>query len=332
MAARSTGWAMLCSSSVQEAMDFAAIAHAATLEARVPFIHFFDGFRTSHEVMQVEPLTDDDLRALIPEDLVRAHRARGLSPDHPFVRGTAHNPDTYFQAREAGNRLYLACPDIVQARMDDFARLTGRQYHLYDYAGALDAERVIVLMGSGSETACSTAQALNANGERTGVLTVRLYRPFDPVRLAAALPSTVRAVAVLDRTKEPGSAGEPLYQDVLTALCEQNRSVHVVGGRYGLASKEFTPAMAKAVFDELTEAKPRNHFTVGINDDVTCTSLPVDPAFSVEQPDTVRALFYGLGSDGTVGANKNTIKIIGDGDGYCPRRATSCTTRRSPAR
>jgi pyruvate-ferredoxin/flavodoxin oxidoreductase len=311
MATRATGWALLASTSVQEAMDMALIAQAATLQSRVPFIHFFDGFRTSHEVMKVEELSDDDLRFMLNADLVRAHRARGLSPEHPFIRGTAQNPDTYFQAREAANAFYLACPAIVQQTMDRFAALTGRQYHLFDYVGAPDAERVVVVMGSGAETAVETAAALNARGERVGVLNVRLFRPFAADRLVRALPASVRAIAVLDRTKEPGSAGEPLYQELTTALSEAGVATKVVGGRYGLSSKEFTPAMARAVFDNLGEATPKNHFTVGITDDVTHTSLTVDPSFSVERPNAVRALFYGLGSDGTVGANKNSIKIIG---------------------
>src|SRR5918911_4217168 len=254
MATRATGWALLSSASVQEAMDMAAIAQAATLESRVPFIHFFDGFRTSHEVMKVEELTDDDLRAMLDAASVRAHRARGLSPEHPFIRGTAQNPDTYFQGREAANPYYLACSAIVQRTMDRFAALTGRQYHLFDYFGAPDAERVVVLMGSGAETAVETAAALNARGERAGVLTVRLFRPFAAERLVEALPATVRAIAVLDRTKEPGSAGEPLYQDVTTALSEADRQATIVGGRYGLSSKEFTTAMAKAGFDKLAQA------------------------------------------------------------------------------
>jgi pyruvate-ferredoxin/flavodoxin oxidoreductase len=311
MATRATGWALLSSGSVQEAMDMALIAQAATLEARVPFIHFFDGFRTSHEVQKVEGLSDNDLRAMLDEDLIRQHRARGLSPEHPFIRGTAQNPDTYFQAREASNRFYIATPDAVQRAMDRFFEIAGRQYQLFDYVGAPNAERVTVIMGSGAETAEETAAALNAGGERVGVLKVRLFRPFAADRLVTALPDSVRSVAVLDRTKEPGSAGEPLYQDVVTALSEAGRHITVVGGRYGLASKEFTPAMAKAVFDNLAAASPKNHFTVGINDDVTRTNLDYDRSFSVEKPNTVRALFYGLGSDGTVGANKNSIKIIG---------------------
>jgi pyruvate-ferredoxin/flavodoxin oxidoreductase len=320
MATRATGVAMLASASVQEAMDLAAVAHAATLEARVPFLHFFDGFRTSHEVAKVRPLGARDLRALVDDRLVRAHRARALSPDRPVVRGTAQNSDIYFQAREAANPYYLACPAIVQSVMDRLARLTGRAYHLVDYAGAPDADRVLVLMGSGAEAARETAEFLNRRGARVGVLAVRLYRPFPAEALVAALPPTVRAIAVLDRTKEPGSAGEPLYLDVVAAVSEAAasdgapfpRPPRVVGGRYGLSSKEFTPAMIKAVFDELGRPAPRNHFTIGIRDDVTHTSLDWDPEFSTEAPDTVRAIFYGLGADGTVGANKNSIKIIGE--------------------
>jgi pyruvate-ferredoxin/flavodoxin oxidoreductase len=320
MAVRATGWALLASNSVQEVHDFALISQAATLAARVPFMHFFDGFRTSHEVMKIEQLTDDDLRAMIDDELVRAHRARGLSPDRPVLRGSAQNPDVYFQGREAANRYYQDCPGLVQQAMDRFAALTGRQYHLFDYAGAPDAERVLVIMGSGAETAEETVEHLTACGEKIGVLKVRLYRPFSVADFIRALPATARRIAVLDRTKEPGSAGEPLYQDVVTALSEAQADgtapfaalPRVIGGRYGLSSKEFTPAMVKAVFDELTSATPKNHFTVGIVDDVTHTSLEVDPSFSTEQPDTVRALFYGLGSDGTVGANKNSIKIIGE--------------------
>jgi pyruvate-ferredoxin/flavodoxin oxidoreductase len=320
MATRATGVAMLASGSVQEAMDLAAVAHAATLESRVPFLHFFDGFRTSHEVAKVEALGDDDLKALVDESLVHAHRARGLSPERPVVRGTAQNADVYFQAREAANPYYLACPAIVQSAMDRLGRRTGRAYHLVDYVGAPDAERVLVLMGSGAEAAEETVEALTRAGERVGVLKVRLYRPFPGAALVAALPPTVRALAVLDRTKEPGSGGEPLYLDVVNALAEAWTSgdarfaapPRVVGGRYGLGSKEFTPAMVKAVLDELSAARPRNHFTLGIHDDVTGTSLPWDPAFSTEPPDTVRAVFYGLGADGTVGANKSSIKIIGE--------------------
>jgi len=320
MAARATGFAVLASNSVQEAMDFALIAHAATLEARIPFLHFFDGFRTSHEVAKVEQLGPNDLRAMIDDELVRAHRARGLSPDRPVVRGTAQNPDTYFQGREAANPYYLAGPTIVQNAMDRFARLVGRQYHLFDYEGAPDAERVIVLMGSAAEAAEETVEALAGRGEKVGVLKVRLYRPFAVDRFVSALPPTVKAIAVLDRTKEPGSAGEPLYLDVVAAVSEAMAggtapfpvTPRIVGGRYGLSSKEFTPAMIAAIFAELGRARPRNHFTIGIQDDVTHTSLDYDPSFTTEAPATVRALFYGLGADGTVGANKNSIKIIGE--------------------
>jgi len=318
MATRSTGWAMLCSNSVQEAYDCALIAQAATLDTRVPFLHFFDGFRTSHEVAKIELLTDDDLRALIDEARVFEHRARALSPDRPVLRGTAQNPDVFFQAREACNPFYNVCPGIVQRAMDKFAALTGRAYHLFDYHGAPNADRVIVLMGSGCEAAQETVDCLTQRGERVGLLKVRLYRPFDMARFVAALPASTTKIAVLDRTKEPGATGEPLYQDVLTALRETGRPVStIVGGRYGLSSKEFTPAMTKAVFDNLAAAEPKNHFTVGINDDVTQTSLDFDPKFSTESDRTVRAVFYGLGSDGTVGANKNSIKIIGeDTDNY----------------
>jgi pyruvate-ferredoxin/flavodoxin oxidoreductase len=320
MATRATGFALLSSSNVQEAQDLALIAHAATLKARIPFIHFFDGFRTSHEINKIEQLTDDDLRAMVDEEQVRAHRARGLSPDHPTIRGTAQNPDVYFQARETVNPYYLACPQIVQQTMDQFAALTARQYHLFDYTGAPDAERVIVLMGSGAETARLTAIALAARGEKVGVLTAHLYRPFAVEDFIAALPPTTRMIAALDRTKEPGSAGEPLYLDVIAALVDTQASdvahfasaPQVIGGRYGLSSKDFTPAMVKGVFDELRRERPKRHFTVGINDDVTHTSLTYDPAFFIEGQATVRCVFWGLGSDGTVGANKNSIKIIGE--------------------
>ncbi len=315
MATRATGFALLASASVQEAQDLALIAHASTLQARVPFLHFFDGFRTSHEINKIEQLTLEDMRAMIDDALVTAHRQRALSPDHPFIRGTAHNPDTYFQARERVNPYYLSCPDIVQQAMDRFASLTGRQYHLFDYAGAPDAERVIVLMGSGAETAQETAAYLNARGEKTGVLNVHLFRPFSIAHFVQALPPTIQTLAVLDRTKEPGSAGEPLYLDVVAALNEgwrQENRPRVIGGRYGLSSKEFTPAMVKGIFDEMRADEPKNHFTIGINDDVTHTSLGYDPAFSLDQQGTVQCVFWGLGSDGTVGANKNSIKIIGE--------------------
>ena len=320
MGVRATGFAMLSSNSVQEASDFALIAQAATLESRVPFIHFFDGFRTSHEVNKIVPLADEDLRAVIDEKFVREHRERAMSPDHPVLRGTAQNPDVFFQAREACNPYYRACPAIVADVMERFARQTGRRYQLFDYVGAPDAERVVVLMGSGVGAAEEAVAALQKRGERVGLLKVRLCRPFAAESFFAALPATVRHLAVLDRTKEPGAVGEPLYQDVVTAFMERHASngasqplPRIIGGRYGLSSKEFTPAMVKAVFDELKTPHPKNHFTVGIHDDVTHTSLSYDPEFSTEDPRTVRALFYGLGSDGTVGANKNSIKIIGKG-------------------
>ncbi|MBL8166288.1 MAG: pyruvate:ferredoxin (flavodoxin) oxidoreductase [Anaerolineae bacterium] len=320
MATRATGWSLLCSDSVQAAMDMALIAQSATLEARVPFLHFFDGFRTSHEIAKVELLTDDDMRAMLDEGLILEHRARALSPEHPVIRGTAQNPDVYFQAREAVNPFYTACPDIVQRAMDRFAQLVGRQYRLFDYYGAPDAENIIVMMGSGSETAQETIDYLNQRGAKLGMVKVRLYRPFDIQRFMEALPATTRRIAVLDRTKEPGSAGEPLYLDVVNALHEGlenewgtlRQMPRVIGGRYGLSSKEFTPTMVKAVFDNLAVAKPKNHFTVGIQDDVSNTSLDYDPTFSIESDKAVRAIFYGLGSDGTVGANKNSIKIIGE--------------------
>jgi pyruvate-ferredoxin/flavodoxin oxidoreductase len=317
MAARATGWAMLASGSVQEAADLALVAHAATLEARVPFLHFFDGFRTSHEVARVELPTPEQVRALIPDELVRAHRARALSPDRPCIRGTSQNPDVNFQARETVNPYYLACPAVVQQAMDRFAALTGRAYHLFDYVGAPDAERVVVLMGSGAEAAHETVEALLRRGEKVGVLKVRLYRPFSAEHFLAALPPTVQTLLVLDRTKEPGSLGEPLYLDVLAAFNEAPGGARprVLGGRYGLSSKEFTPGMVKAVLDDASSARPRNHFTVGIRDDVTHTSLDYDASFSTEDPETVRAVFFGLGADGTVGANKNSIKIIGEETG-----------------
>ena len=316
MTTRSTGWAMLFANSVQETMDFALIAQAATLRARVPFLHIFDGFRTSHEVMKIEKLSDDQICALIDDRLVHACRARALTPDHPVIRGTAQNPDVFFQSRERANPFYLETPRLVQETMDEFARVTGRQYRLFDYTGAADAERVLIMMGSGCGAAEETVAALCARGEKVGLVKVRLYRPFAVDALLAALPRTVRAIAVLDRTKEPGSIGEPLYQDVITALNEGRDETfsmpRVIGGRYGLSSKEFTPAMCKAVFDELKEARPKNHFTVGINDDVTNTSLWFNTSFDVEPDDQVRAMFWGLGADGTVSANKNSIKIIGE--------------------
>ena len=319
-ATRSTGFALLSSGSVQEAHDFALIAQAATLESRVPFLHFFEGFRVSHEVNKIEQLTDEDLKAMIDDELVRAHRARGLSPDRPVLRGTAQNPDVYFQARETVNPYYEACPAIVQQAMDKFAALTGRQYHNIDYFGAPDAERVIVMMGCGAVTASETAKYLNEAGEKLGVIAIRLYRPFPIGDFLKALPETVKTIAVLDRTKEPGSTGEPLFLDVSAAIVaglEQGTASftekpRIIGGRYGLSSKEFTPAMVKGVFDEMTSAKPKNSFATGIYDDVTNNSIDYDPNFSIEDPQTVRAVFFGLGSDGTVGANKNSIKIIGE--------------------
>jgi pyruvate-ferredoxin/flavodoxin oxidoreductase len=311
MACRQTGFALLCSGSVQEAHDFAAIAHSATLEIRIPFLHFFDGFRTSHEVAKIEALSDDDLRALISEDRVRENRERALTPDAPVLRGTAQNPDVFFQAREAANRFYDACPGVVENVMSRFAALTGRQYRIFEYYGHPEAERVIVIMGSGAETVHETVGFLAARGEKVGVLKVRLFRPFSIAAFVAALPKTVHTLAVLDRTKEPGAVGDPLYLDVGAALTEAHVRIDVVGGRYGLCSKEFTPAMVKAVFDEIGKETPRNHFTVGIVDDVTHTSLPWDPAFTTEGDDIASSLFYGLGADGTVGANKNSIKIVG---------------------
>jgi len=320
MACRQTGFALLASNSVQEAHDFAIITQAASLKSRIPFLHFFDGFRTSHEVAKIEELTNDDLLAMLDEEAIAQHRRRGLTPDRPVLRGSAQNPDAFFQAREAGNLYTLACAGHVQSEMDRFAKLTGRSYHLFDYAGHPEATRIFVLMGSGAETVHETVDALIARGEKVGVLKVRLYRPFDIPAFLAALPKTVKSLGVLDRTKEPGSIGDPLYLDIVTALVEARRDGTlpfsleplVVGGRYGLSSKEFTPGMVKAVFDELAKPKPKNHFTIGIVDDVTHTSLPWDAEFDIEPHDTVRALFYGLGADGTVGANKNSIKIIGE--------------------
>lgn len=321
MATRQTGWALLASSSVQEVMDIAAIAHKATLESRIPFLHFFDGFRTSHEVNKIEQLTIEDIKAMIDDKYVHQHRARALNPENPFIRGTAQNPDVYFQGRETVNKFYDACPEVVQNAMNKFAELTGRQYHLFDYFGAPDAKRVIVLMGSGGEAALETINYMTSRiEEKVGIIKVRLYRPFSVEHLLEAIPNSVEKIAVLDRTKEPGSIGEPLYLDVVTALSENMSSANpkfskmpkIIGGRYGLSSKEFTPAMVKGIFDELKKENPKNHFTIGINDDVTFTSLDYDPKFLTEGEDVVRAMFYGLGADGTVGANKNSIKIIGE--------------------
>jgi pyruvate-ferredoxin/flavodoxin oxidoreductase len=319
MACRQTGFALLCSNSVQEAHDMAAVAHAATLEARIPFMHFFDGFRTSHEVAKIEELADDDLRALIAEPLIFAHRQRGLTPDRPVIRGTAQNPDVFFQAREAANRFYDECPDVVERAMRRLAELTGRRYGLFEYFGHPAAERVIVIMGSGADTVHETVEYMTPRGEKVGVLKVRLYRPFVSAAFLNALPRSVRNLAVLDRTKEPGAIGDPLYLDVTAALAEAQADgrlpfappPRVIAGRYGLSSKEFTPAMVRAVFDEMAKDAPRRHFTVGIVDDVTHTSLAWDPSFRTEAEDVSASLFYGLGADGTVGANKNSIKIVG---------------------
>jgi len=316
MACRSTGWAMLCSNSVQEVADMALVAQIATLESRIPFIHFFDGFRTSHEVGKILPISDETIRALVDDKYIIDYRQRALSSDRPILRGTAQNPDVFFQAREACSPFHAAVPGIVQSVMNRFADQTGRAYHLFDYYGAPDAERVIVLMGSGAEAAEEAVDLMVKQGEKIGMVKVRLFRPFDSSAFLAALPSTVKSIAVLDRCKEPGGAGEPLYQDIVTVLAENSATLPfakpiVIGGRYGLSSKEFTPAMVKGIYDELTKSAPKNHFTIGIDDDVSHTSLTYDDSFSTEDPKTVRALFYGLGSDGTVGANKNSIKIIG---------------------
>ncbi|MGA2976904.1 MAG: pyruvate:ferredoxin (flavodoxin) oxidoreductase [Spirochaetia bacterium] len=319
MACRSTGWAMLCSNNAQEIMDCALIAQAATLESRIPFLHFFDGFRSYMEVQKIEELTFDDMRALVTDELVAAHRARALNPEKPSIRGTSQNPDVYFAGRETVNRYYQAVPGIVQKAMDKLAGIVGRQYHLFDYVGAADAERVIIMMGNAAETAEEVVDYLTGKGEKVGVVKVRLFRPFSLEHFIKALPGTVRSIAVLDRTKEPGALGEPLYQDVRTAISEALASGQlkmkeppvIVGGRYGLGSYEFTGAMAKSVFDNVKEKNPKNHFTVGINDDVTNSSLTFDPGFSSEPAGVHRAMFYGLGADGTIGANKNSIKIIG---------------------
>ena len=320
MACRQMGWAMLSSSSVQEAMDFALISQAATLESRIPFLHFFDGFRVSHEVQKIEELSFDDIKTMIDNDLVRAHRERALSPDKPMISGTSQNPDVYFTGRETVNKYYQVLPAIVQKQMDKFAKLTGRQYNLFDYVGAKDAEKVIVIMGSGCETVHEVVDYMTAKGEKVGVIKVRLFLPFETKAFINALPKTAKKIAVMDRTKEPGSIGEPLYLSVLAALndaCEQGmldcaNYPTIIGGRYGLGSCEFTPGMIKAIYDNLGKSAPKNHFTIGINDDVMGTSLEYDADYTTEGDDTYRAIFYGLGSDGTVGANKNTIKIISD--------------------
>ena len=320
-ACRQTGWGMLGATSVQEVHDFALIAQAASLESRIPFLHFFDGFRTSHEVSKIEELTDADIKSMITHDMISAHRSRALTPDKPQLRGTAQNPDCFFQAREASQPFYDACPEAVIKAMNDFAALTGRQYNLFEYHGAEDADRVILAMGSSCDAIHNVVDKLNAAGEKVGVLKVRLFRPFSAEHFLAAMPKTVKSISVLDRTKEPGGCGEPLYMDIITTLAEAQAggtspfqgNVTVVGGRYGLSSKEFNPAMIKAVFDNLSQDKPKNHFTIGINDDVSGSSLDYDLSYDIEDDSVVRAMFYGLGSDGTVGANKNSIKIIGEG-------------------
>lgn len=314
MACRQTGFALLASNSVQEAMDLALVAHLSTLEAKVPFLHFFDGFRTSHEVSKIDAIDYADMAKLLKTEYVDEFRRRALNPEHPQLQGTAQNPDIYFQNREAANKYYMATPAIVEKYMKQVSKLTGREYHLFDYVGAPDADKVIILMGSGADAAEETVNYLTRRGEKVGVLKVRLYRPFSAERFVRALPKTVKKIAVLDRTKEAGSLGEPLYLDVVTALSETGklRGKVVVGGRYGLGSKEFTPSMINAVYKNLDSEKPMNHFTVGINDDVTRTSLAIDEMIDVAPEGTTRCKFYGLGSDGTVGANKNSIKIIGD--------------------
>ncbi len=320
MSARGTGFAFLGAASVQEVMDFALISQASTLLSRVPFLHFFDGFRTSHEVSKIELISDDIMREIITDDMVKAHRDRSLSPDHPCIRGTAQNPDVFFQNREANNLFYQACPQIVQEQMDKFAQLTGRQYHIYEYHGHPEAERVVIAMASGCETIHQTVDKLMEQGEKVGLLKIRLYRPFEMEKFVEALPNTVKKLAVLDRTKEPGANGEPLYLDVVNAISEAmidgfgglQQMPRIIGGRFGLSSKEFTPAMVKAIYENLSQDKPKNHFTIGINDDVFNTSLSFDREYDIESDKVVRAMFYGLGSDGTVGANKNSIKIIGE--------------------
>ncbi|HKU76245.1 MAG TPA: pyruvate:ferredoxin (flavodoxin) oxidoreductase [Pyrinomonadaceae bacterium] len=315
MAARSTGWAMLFANSVQEVMDFALISQASTLQARVPFLHVFDGFRTSHEVMKITKLTDEEIAGMMDQQLVREHRARALTPDKPVMRGTAQNPDVFFQSRERANSFYLKTPTIVEKAMESFAALTGRRYKLFEFVGDPNAERVLVMMGSGCETAEETVASLCKSGEKVGLLKVRLYRPFSVSHFIDSLPASTKALAILDRTKDPGSTGEPLYQDVVTSISETTRfkqGVRIIGGRYGLSSKEFTPAMVKSVFDELKKPDSKNHFSIGIDDDITFTSIPFDQSFSTEPDDQVRAVFWGLGADGTVSANKNSIKIIGE--------------------
>ena len=331
MATRTTGWGMLFANSVQEVHDFALIAQSSTMKARLPFIHIFDGFRTSHEVSKIQQLTDDDIRALIDNEQVAAHRQRGLSPDRPVIRGTAQNPDVFFQSRERINAYYDQAPAIVEQAMEQLGERTGRHYKLFDYVGHPQAERVIIAMGSGAETIAQTVEWLVNKGEKVGLIKVRLFRPFSAQHLMKALPSSAKTIAVLDRTKEPGAVGEPLLEDVSTALFELRQNLRIIGGRYGLGSKEFTPSMVKAIYEEMSLPQPKKRFTVGIEDDVTRLSLDYDPEFDIESPDVVRAVFWGLGSDGTVGANKNSIKIIGE---YTPimLRVILFTTPRNQAR
>ena len=313
MACRQTGFSMLCSNSVQECMDLALVAHLSALESSVPMLHFFDGFRTSHEIQKIEVIDYDDIRKLVPWDAIAEFRARGMNPEHPETRGTAQNPDIYFQNVEAANSNHQRVPAIVEANMKKVAALTGREHHLFEYVGDPEADRVIISMGSSCEVIEETVNRLNAEGERVGLVKVHLFRPFAPEYMLRVIPSTVSQIAVLDRTKEPGSLGEPLYQDVCTAFQEKGGyTPNIVGGRYGLGSKDFTPAMVKAVYDNLLGMQPKNHFTVGIEDDVTNTSLEIGPSFSTVPEGTISCLFYGIGSDGTVGANKQAIKIIGD--------------------
>ncbi len=320
MAVRSTGWGLIASTSVQEVMDMALIAQAASLESRIPFVHFFDGFRVSHEVQKVEQITPEDMLAMLPEEAILEHRRRAMSPDRPILRGSSQNPDVFFQARERANPWYDACPSIVQKQMDRFAQIVGRKYHLFDYFGHPEAELIIVIMGSGAEAVHETVDYLVERGEKVGLVKVRLFRPFSPRDFINSLPATTKCIAVLDRTKEPGAEGEPLYKDVVTAVSETlddgiapfKIKPKIIGGRYGLSCKEFTPAMVKGIYDEMHKNKPKRRFTIGINDDITHLSLPYDPNFTVEPENVFRGLFYGLGADGTVGANKNSIKIIGE--------------------
>lgn len=338
MAARTTGFAMLSAASVQEAHDMALIAQAATLQSRIPFIHFFDGFRTSHEVNKILLIPDDIIRQMIDDEWVHAHRNRALNPEHPFIRGTAQNPDVYFQGRESANPFYNSCAQVVADTMNKFAGLTGRNYLPFDYTGATDADRIIVIMGSGGETTAETCRYLNSKGEKTGVIQVRLFRPFSVDHFLHVLPPTVKSIAVLDRTKEAGSSGEPLYQDVLTTMVEAlhqekiSTLPRIIGGRYGLSSKEFTPAMVKGIFDELSKTNPKNHFTIGITDDVTYTSIPYPADFTLDETSWTQALFFGLGSDGTVGANKNSIKIIGENTDLCAQGYFVYDSKKSGAR